>query len=399
MLTKLDRYLLRQFSVPLFTTLIIAALLLILERMLRLFDFVVNQGGPVKVVWQMLGNLIPHYIVLALPVGLFLGILLTFRKLSLNSELDAIRASGFGLFRMMKPAMFLSLIALVVNLVLLGFIQPHSRFAYRDLVFELRSGALGASIKTGEFVSLPNDIVLRVEQSRNNGSELLGIFVQRTDADGRQIAVSAQRGGFFSTNDRRNVFLRLYDGRLVDLSETQERPRVLSFNTWDLPINLPQLANETVRGESQNELTITQLWTGMMSGNLNEVDQNGYRAHFHWQLSNIFLFLFFPFLAATLGISNKRQGEALGIVVGLALIVLYNELQEVCRTIVANGTASPYATTWILFALYCLLTYRLFYISARKVGGDPLRWATTCWLAIRRPVLRVFARTKKVLGT
>ena len=31
-------------------------MLLLLDKMLRLFDFVVSEGGPVNVVWRMLAN-------------------------------------------------------------------------------------------------------------------------------------------------------------------------------------------------------------------------------------------------------------------------------------------------------------------------------------------------------
>ena len=96
MLNQIDRYLARLILVPLVGTLCLAAMLLILDRMLRLFDFVVSEGGPVTVVWRMLANLIPEYLGLAIPVGLTLGILLAFRKLALSSELDALRGPCLG---------------------------------------------------------------------------------------------------------------------------------------------------------------------------------------------------------------------------------------------------------------------------------------------------------------
>ena len=68
MLNRVDRYLIGKITLPLVATLSVAALLLLLERMLRLFDFVVNQGGPVEVVFRMLGSLVPHYLGLALPI-------------------------------------------------------------------------------------------------------------------------------------------------------------------------------------------------------------------------------------------------------------------------------------------------------------------------------------------
>ena len=76
--TQIDRYQARLILVPLLATLALAAMLLLLEKMLRLFDFVVSEGGPVNVVWRMLANLIPEYLGLGIPIGLMLGILLVF---------------------------------------------------------------------------------------------------------------------------------------------------------------------------------------------------------------------------------------------------------------------------------------------------------------------------------
>ena len=75
MLSATDRYIARLIAVPLFSTLVISAMLLVLEKMLRLFDFVASEGGPVSVVWRMLVNLIPEYLSLGIPIGLMLGIL------------------------------------------------------------------------------------------------------------------------------------------------------------------------------------------------------------------------------------------------------------------------------------------------------------------------------------
>src|SRR5258706_6891301 len=92
----IDRYLARSIAVPLIGTLILAAMLLVLDKMLRLFQYVVDAGGPVSVVWRMLANLLPEYLSLGIPIGLMLGVLLAFRKLALSSELDALRGIGIG---------------------------------------------------------------------------------------------------------------------------------------------------------------------------------------------------------------------------------------------------------------------------------------------------------------
>jgi lipopolysaccharide export system permease protein len=98
-LTATDRYIFRLVMLPLLATLAIAASLLLLEKMLNLFDFVAAEGGPVSVVWRMLANLVPEYLSLGIPIGLLLGILLAFRRLATSSELDIFRAVGMSYFR------------------------------------------------------------------------------------------------------------------------------------------------------------------------------------------------------------------------------------------------------------------------------------------------------------
>ena len=90
---------------PLIGSLILAAMLLVLDKMLRLFQYVVDAGGPVSVVWRMLANLLPEYLSLGIPIGLMLGILLAFRKLALSSELDALRGIGVGYGRLLRDAL------------------------------------------------------------------------------------------------------------------------------------------------------------------------------------------------------------------------------------------------------------------------------------------------------
>ena len=106
-LALIDRYLAKSITVPLLGTLLLAAMLLVLDKIVRLFDFVIDAGGPVSVVWRMLANLLPEYFALGIPIGLLLGILLAFRKLALSSELDALRGIGVGYGRLLRvPYMF-----------------------------------------------------------------------------------------------------------------------------------------------------------------------------------------------------------------------------------------------------------------------------------------------------
>ena len=142
----------------------------------------------------MLANLIPEYMGLAIPVGLTLGVLLAFRKLALSSELDSLRAVGLEL----RPAAARALSSmpsrlLGLNFFIVGYVQPQAQYEYQSLRYELRSGALGASIKVGEFTDLGRRMTLRVERSENRGTDLYGVFLHLDQRDGPDASPRAPR--------------------------------------------------------------------------------------------------------------------------------------------------------------------------------------------------------------
>ena len=293
----IDRYMARSIAVPLLGTLVLAAMLLVLDKMLRLFDFVVNAGGPVSVVWQMLANLLPEYFSLGIPIGLMLGILLAFRKLALSTELDALKGIGASYGRLLKvPYMFAGGL-LMVNLLIVGWVEPYSRYQYEGLRFDLRSGALGAAIKVGEFNQLGKRMTLRIDRSADNGTSLGGIFLALDDKSGTQISATAEEGRFFATDDPDTILFRLRKGRLVQQSPTFPTPRTLAFESYDLPINLPAVDRFRQRGEQQ-ELFLNELVSRAYSGGArNQEDNLAARANLHIRLVEVIMMLMLPMLA------------------------------------------------------------------------------------------------------
>jgi len=191
MFSAIDRYILRLVLMPMLAVFVIAAMLLMLDKMLKLFDFVASMGGPVNVVFRMLANMMPEYASLAIPLGLLLGTLLAFRKLATSSELDVLRAVGMSYTRLLRMPYMLAIALAALNFGIVGYLQPLSRYYYEQLNYELLNGALGASIKVGEFTTLADKIALRVETSRDEGRELGGIFARVADGKGQVLSISA----------------------------------------------------------------------------------------------------------------------------------------------------------------------------------------------------------------
>jgi lipopolysaccharide export system permease protein len=386
--TRIDRYIARLIFVPLLATLTLAAMLLILDKMLRLFDFVVSEGGPVDVVWKMLANLIPEYLALGIPIGLMLGILMAFRRLALSSELDTLRAVGLGYGRLLRVPYMFALALMLLNLAIVGFVQPKARYLYEQLRFELRSGALGASIKVGEFTNLGKRMTLRVEMSEDKGRRLHGVFVRAETKDGKTLAVTADHGTFLATDDPDVINLRLSNGRLVHDAPSYRAPRVLSFASHDLPIDLPAIASFRGRGRGDNdELTLPELVRIGGSNRAAVVDQKAARAMFHYRVVEIAMMLLIPLLAVALAVPPKRSTSGLGIFLSIVMVVTYHKINQYAEQAGSQGRLDPLFALWVPFLAFAALIFWMYWTLAYRPGGQPIG-----------ALERLFTRISKLIG-
>ncbi len=399
LLKAIDRYMARLIAVPLLSTLVIASMLLVLDKMLRLFDFVAAEGGPVDVVWRMLANLIPEYMSLGIPIGLTLGILMAFRKLAISSELDIFRAVGVGYTRLLKvPFMYAAALA-ILNLAIVSFIQPYARYYYEELRFELRSGALGASIKIGEFNNLGEDIALRIERSENQGADLYGLFIRAHSGSKQTLSISAKQGKFMRTDDPNKILLRLSKGTLIHDSPTFAHPRILTFSSHDLPIKLPKIDPFRARGDGLQEVTLPELWRIGHNARETEDRRASAQANFHYRLVEIAMMFLIPFLAVALAIPPKRSSSALGVFVAIVFLVTYHKINEYGESVGALGIMDPLLVLWGPFLIISALIMWMYHIAAHVPGGQPIgaleRGAGKIGQGLVR-LLSVFKRKRKI---
>jgi lipopolysaccharide export system permease protein len=371
-LPAIDRYIARLIFFPMVGTLVLSAMLLVLEKMLRLFDFVATEGGPVSVVWRMLANLIPEYLSLGIPIGLMLGILLAFRKLATTSELDVLKGVGMSFGRLMRIPFAFAIALAALNLAIVGFIQPVARYAYEGLQFELRSGALGASIKVGEFTKLGDRMTLRIEESYDDGKSLRGIFVRGDNNDGQRVSATAARGQFLATDDPNTIILRLSQGVLIHESPKFSVPRVLTFDNHDLPIPLPKIEAFRLRGGADREMTIPELFVAGKDQSQSEQTRLESRANFHFRIVEVLSMFLIPLIAIALAIPPKRSTSSLGVFLSIVLLVTQHKINQYAEDMGARGVIDPVIALWVPFLLFAALAVWMYYVVAHVPGGQPI---------------------------
>ncbi len=374
--SAIDRYILRLVLMPMLGIFVLAASLLMLDKMLRLFDFVATEGGPVGVVFKMLANLLPEYASLAIPLGLMLGILLAFRKLATSSELDVMRAVGLSYTRLLRVPFMITITLAALNLAIVGYLQPLARYYYEQLEYELQSGALGASIKVGEFTTLKDRVALRIEESRDDGRRLIGIFARLATAKGQVLSISAREGTFLALKDRPDtIILRLSQGQIIQ-DVPGEQPRVLSFTRHDLPIDLPAIERFRNRGTDadRREYLLPELARIGWNRSLTKEERASSLANFNYRMVEVVMMMMLPLLAVALAIPPKRSTSSLGLFVSIVLVVAYHKINQYASDVASLGKIGPIIGLWGPFLAVAGLIVWMYYRVAYVPGGQAIGW-------------------------
>src|ERR1700736_6956127 len=91
---RLDRYILRQcFGVMIFVTAALSAAIW-LAQSLRLSDLIVNRGLSIEIFLYLAALILPRFLDIVLPIGVFIAVLFTFNRLTGESELVVMGSAG-----------------------------------------------------------------------------------------------------------------------------------------------------------------------------------------------------------------------------------------------------------------------------------------------------------------
>lgn len=393
----IDRYIARLVIVPMVGVFALATSLLVLDKLQRLLNFVAVQGGPASVVIKMLAALMPEYASLAIPLGLLLGVLLAFRKLATSSELDVMRAVGWSYGRLLRVPYIITAVLMAANLAIVFYVQPVARYYYEELDYQLKSGALGASIKVGEFTTLADRMALRVEDSEDNGRRLQGIFARVTTGDGQVLSISAREGTFLATSDSPDtIILRLLDGTIVqDTAKGGAVPRVFTFARHDLPIDLPQVEEFRERGGKEREYILPELLRMGWNKANPETERDASQASFNYRLVEVMMMALMPLLAVALAIPPKRSTSALGVFVSIVMVVSYHKVNEYGQDIATLGRFDPFFALWIPFFLFAALILWMYWRVAYVPGGQAIGALETFAAKTGKRIGKLFKRRRR----
>lgn len=398
---RVDLYILKQIFPVMVVTLFISVVVLLLEKMLQLLNLTVGSGVSSFVVVQMVVSLFPNYIRLVLPLGLFLGVLLTFRRLSAQQELQAFYAGGISLAELAGPARNLALLVTIMGLGLTGYIEPLGRYIYHSLHYQVTNGIIDAGIGEGIFIDTPNGYTIRVERSSNAGMEFFGFFGYREQEAGGFDAVTASRGEIVEDSQTGNRVIVLYDGERQYWAGSDQTASEIQFAVLELPMEFSQNQPYPERGGDPLELTLHELvyaygrvmvqWLGFEPAPVQSqvyvlaqsISIEQLAAELHGRLIYALSILVMPFFAIPLAIGSPRSNRNLGLVLGITGLLAFQKTIEFGQKVAAVSQLPAGPFLWGAFAVFFGLSLYVFNRSNQVVGQSPFQF-------FELPKVRVF---------
>jgi lipopolysaccharide export system permease protein len=374
LLSTIDRYILRQIAVPLLSALSIGLLMLLAERLVRLLDITLGKRNSFGVVFELLAYLVPHYLGTAVPAALFLGLLFGFNNLAKNNEIDAFLSAGAGLHRLLKPALLLAVVFSLASLVIFGWLQPATRYAYRSAVFDIKNIDAFLLAEQGVFMQAGERtfILDKLDRSSNTFER---IFIFDYNGPSGSETFTAERGILIPLADQPRPVLRLENGRrlgverwpLLDKSGAPPESQTASFETTDTPLGRISKKLFRPRGDDERELTLPELYAPDKLPPGTTAD--AMRAEFHRRVINIVAMLLLPVLAIPFAIGHSRSPRAYRMVVAMALLIAFHEVIEQGAVMSKAGKFSPWFVLWMPTILLTVFAVWRFYRATNTINA------------------------------
>lgn len=233
-MTGLNRYILRQcFAVMIFVTAALSAAVW-LAQSLRLIDLAVNGGLSIEVFLYLAVLILPRFLDIVLPIGVFIAVLFTFNRLTAESELVVMRSAGLSPLALAKPVMMLALIAYLILMSLSLYFLPVANGAFKDLQFEIRNRFVSSLIQEGAFTTVSDRLTFYV-RDRDDHGEVTGLMINDTRDPLRPVTIFAERAAFVDTPAGSRIIM--IDGNRQQFDTQTHKLSVLTFDRYTLDLD------------------------------------------------------------------------------------------------------------------------------------------------------------------
>lgn len=370
----LSRYILKEISVPFALSLAILTATALLSKAVKLIELMVTQGVGVSFIFWFVASVTPSFLIYTLPISFLIGVLVAFTRLSSDSEVTAIKASGLGLYTMLRPVMIFAACVYAVTLIVTLYLFPWSNLNMKALFFDVSKDRFVSGLEEKTFYDRFKGVVLYVDKINARTGEMEGIFISERGKDESNVFF-ASKGVFSPATERYTVYLKLQDGAIHRKTGGGETYHIADFASYTLELGLA--GRPGAAGDKHNR----ELYTGELLDKARAAEAMGkspapFIIDLHKRFALPASVFVFALLGLPLGIQKIRAAKFTGFSIALGIVLVYYVLSTAFEAIGEKGSLNPVLAVWASDIIFFATGLFIFF---RAVKDKPL---SPAWLRL-----------------
>ncbi|UCF80693.1 MAG: LptF/LptG family permease [Acidobacteriota bacterium] len=375
-MNTLDRYLFKEILGPTCLGFAIYTLAMLLNQFPRLAEIAAKRGVSLWVIAKMLLSSLPSIAVLTVPMAFLVGLLIAFSRMSADSEITALRASGVSYARIFRPAWKLGVLFALVTLVMTLFGMPWGNSALINLRLKVFSTNVAKAVEPRIFFEGIPRFLLYFDHSEPRDPYVRRVFIsQETPGQPMQQSVTFAEQARLSVDEENTLVVHLeesethiVDPRQPDIYEKSEQGSQNLKPPEASSRGFMQQRTKGLREQTLGELSSTlknYRATADPKARLRQV--NSVWVEIHKKFAIPVACLVFALLGIPLGISNARGGKVSGFVISIGVFIAYWIFLWGGERLSDEGRLSPVWAMWSANLVFAAWGALLFWKRSRNV--------------------------------
>ncbi len=362
--TKLvDRYIANEFWQPLlFGIGVVTGVWFGADQLKTVFNLVTKAGVPIDQALMIIGLHLPEIIVMTIPIGVLLGTLIVFNRLSAESELLALRTSGVSFYRIMIAPLMFGLITSIVSFGINETIVPYANRNAKQLEFRaLYKSDLPVGQANFTYLERGKDLSLNriFYIGFYNGQAIFNVIILDFTRNKLGQIISAATGKCTDSQ------WTLEKGRTYVLAGDSDITRIMKFENLVVPgIKNAQSLLQTQK-VAPKDMSISELTAYMDIMKRGNGLSNDLLVRFHQKISQPLACLIVALAGAPLGLLARRSRSNLGLIYSAVIVFIYYALQSSSGALGESGRLDPMIAAWLPNIVIGSLGMMILYFKAK----------------------------------
>ncbi|MDQ7017495.1 MAG: LPS export ABC transporter permease LptF [Gammaproteobacteria bacterium] len=347
-LTIIDRYLIKEILQAWFAVTLVLLLILVSNSLVLILSKAVDGSLPNDAVLPLFFTYVISFLVTLIPLGLYLGVMLSLGRLYKDSEMSALNACGIGSRQLFRPVLACAGLAVLIIVCLTLWASPWAARVEQQLKANLEQRSELNNVNAGRFnVSRDGKSVLFVKQVSADGTVLEDVFVHAKTADGRLSLEVAEQATFVRGDKNQHAHVLFERGRRYVGQPGQADYEVTEFERHGIVVMDNPVVQQALKRAAK---TTTELWSSDLLAD---------RAELQWRLNLPLVALILALLAVPLSRTTPRKGRYGKLVVAVLFYVPYSNFLVLSKNWMIEGVTAPYLGMWWLQLLMLSLVLLL----------------------------------------